>query len=251
MPNRRTRSGWLYMRANHWFLTCRRRPVSVRKLSCPPTEPAEKTSRTCNINGVSATAVRLRTLVSANGMTRPGGTTFRCWRMTVWAVPPVCGSNRVAACQLAAARGRHFGTTGLSGDPVVFSAEQSSDPDKGALRYLWDFGDGTTAASKTFEHRFVQPGTYDVTLRVTDDSSSSCASAVDRFKVVVNAPPSVDAARTGRPLSAVPTTWKFSTPGAAMISTGRIWTTCGPSGRMGRNGDSGSPTPSSRPATTR
>jgi PKD repeat protein len=79
------------------------------------------------------------------------------------------------------------------GVPVRFDASASSDPDGKVSRIAWDFGDGATGDGATPEHVFQTPGTYDVTLRVTDDSGSSCAIQEDRIRVVVNTPPTADA----------------------------------------------------------
>ncbi len=45
----------------------------------------------------------------------------------------------------------------------------------------------------TPEHTYARPGTYDVTLKVIDDSGSSCDTREDRMTVVVNTPPTADA----------------------------------------------------------
>ncbi len=45
----------------------------------------------------------------------------------------------------------------------------SGDPGGSISSRLWDFGDGTTATSKTVSKTLAMPGTYRVTLRVTDN----------------------------------------------------------------------------------
>lgn len=52
--------------------------------------------------------------------------------------------------------------------PVDFSASASYDPAMQALRYLWDFGDGASAATATARHAFASPGVHTVTLTVLD-----------------------------------------------------------------------------------
>lgn len=78
------------------------------------------------------------------------------------------GSNQLP---IARANGPY---TGLTGQSVTFSAAGSSDPDGGALRYRWNFGDGageSTEASPS--HVYSTAGSYTVTLTVTDDEGGS------------------------------------------------------------------------------
>lgn len=79
------------------------------------------------------------------------------------------------------------------GVPVQFDASASSDIDGGISSVAWNFGDGTTGTGLTPAKTFDRPGTYEVTMRVTDTSGSACAVSEDRLTVVVNAPPSADA----------------------------------------------------------
>jgi len=48
----------------------------------------------------------------------------------------------------------------------------ASDPDGDTLVYEWDFADGSTSTMKNVIHRFAQPGTYQVRLRVSDGIAS-------------------------------------------------------------------------------
>jgi PKD repeat protein len=75
------------------------------------------------------------------------------------------------------------------GEAVEFDGFKSSDPDGKIVRYVWDFGDGTTAEGVKPRHAFEKPGTYKVKLTVTDDSASICSAATDVVEVTVNAPP--------------------------------------------------------------
>ncbi len=58
-----------------------------------------------------------------------------------------------------------------AGERVRFDASESFDPDGQIIKYEWDFeNDGTIDAQGVHvEHAFSQPGTYTVTLRVTDN----------------------------------------------------------------------------------
>jgi chitodextrinase len=60
-----------------------------------------------------------------------------------------------------------------------FDGRGSWDPDGGVSGYSWSFGDG--ASSSLFEgtHRYASPGTYRVTLTVTDDDGATAVDTVD------------------------------------------------------------------------
>jgi len=58
--------------------------------------------------------------------------------------------------------------SGVANDPVSFDGTGSSDPNGDALTYAWNFGDGSTGSGATPSHTYTAPGTYIVTLRVTD-----------------------------------------------------------------------------------
>ena len=61
--------------------------------------------------------------------------------------------------------------TPVAGQPIAFDASGSSDPDGTIVKYSWEFGDGTPLATgATVTHTFTAPGTYTVTLWVTDDA---------------------------------------------------------------------------------
>lgn len=56
-----------------------------------------------------------------------------------------------------------------SGSVVTFNALKSHDLDGEIVTYEWDFGEGVESTSVVVDKIFEEPGTYDVTLKVTDD----------------------------------------------------------------------------------
>jgi PKD repeat protein len=62
--------------------------------------------------------------------------------------------------------------TGRAGTSLRFTGAGSSDPDGDALRYRWEFGDGTTSTSTSPYKRYGSSGTYVVRLVVTDPSGA-------------------------------------------------------------------------------
>ncbi|MBN2306453.1 PKD domain-containing protein [Candidatus Peregrinibacteria bacterium] len=56
-----------------------------------------------------------------------------------------------------------------TGSTVVFNALKAYDLDGEIVSYEWDFGQGVESTSVIVDKVFEKPGTYDVTLRVTDD----------------------------------------------------------------------------------
>jgi PKD repeat protein len=51
---------------------------------------------------------------------------------------------------------------------VLFDGSASSDPEGGALAYAWDYGDGQSGGGVTPTHVYAAPGSYSVTLTVSD-----------------------------------------------------------------------------------
>lgn len=53
---------------------------------------------------------------------------------------------------------------------IVLFEGAGTDVDGTVVRYDWDFGDGTVGAGQVVEHIYLDPGTYGVTLTVTDNA---------------------------------------------------------------------------------
>ncbi len=64
---------------------------------------------------------------------------------------------------------------GSAGSPTQFDASGAADPDGTIVRYDWDFGDRQTLpdGGPSPQHTYTQPGTYTVTLIVTDNEGAS------------------------------------------------------------------------------
>jgi PKD repeat protein len=69
-----------------------------------------------------------------------------------------------------------------AGVMVRFDGSASSDPDNDPLTLAWSFGDGGSAEGPTPEHAYAEPGTYTVTLLVTDGRGGA---ATDTLTVTV------------------------------------------------------------------
>ncbi|NIO80386.1 MAG: PKD domain-containing protein [Candidatus Aminicenantes bacterium] len=65
-----------------------------------------------------------------------------------------------------------FTYTTLGGNVVSF-ADQSTDSDGTVVGWSWDFGDGGTSTDQNPVHTYPSPGTYSVTLTVTDDDGAT------------------------------------------------------------------------------
>ncbi len=55
---------------------------------------------------------------------------------------------------------------------IEFDASGSFDPDGNIANYLWDFGDGENGTGISPIHKYAAPGTYTVTLEITDNNSN-------------------------------------------------------------------------------
>jgi len=69
---------------------------------------------------------------------------------------------------------------------VQFSSEGSSDPEGGALTFLWDFGDNSTSTDAGPTHSYDSGGSYTVTLTVTDPEDAEGTDTVTVTAVEVS-----------------------------------------------------------------
>lgn len=59
-------------------------------------------------------------------------------------------------------------TSGVAPLDVIFSGSSSTDDNNDIVSYDWDFGNGDTASGETPSYTYTNPGSYTVTLTVTD-----------------------------------------------------------------------------------
>ena len=62
---------------------------------------------------------------------------------------------------------------------VQFNGTGSYDPDGSITGYSWDFNDGSYSEDMNPQHMFTDPGSYAVTLTVTDDGGKTANGFVD------------------------------------------------------------------------
>lgn len=77
----------------------------------------------------------------------------------------------------------------VANNMMAFDGTVSFDKDGKIKRYEWDFGDGTQGEGARIDKKYSQPGLYDVTLRVFDDSDTECGVAISKVQVKINKPP--------------------------------------------------------------
>ena len=76
--------------------------------------------------------------------------------------PPPPAGNQAPSARFDAPAGA------VAGQAVVFDGRASSDPEGSALRFSWDFGDGSAAGTAQVAHLYPAAGTYTARLLVSD-----------------------------------------------------------------------------------
>lgn len=64
-------------------------------------------------------------------------------------------------------------------DNVIQFTDTSTDPDGTIVSWSWNFGNGYSSTSQNPTHQYSSPGTYTVTLTVTDDDGNTDSYSVD------------------------------------------------------------------------
>ncbi len=71
-------------------------------------------------------------------------------------------------------------------EEITLNGALSYDSDGELTKFEWDFGDGTTGSGIVVKHSYKSPGKYNVTLKVTDNTSAANNQATDQLVVTVN-----------------------------------------------------------------
>ena len=133
--------------------------------------------------------------------------------------------------------------TGVTGIPVAFTGSGSNAPSGQTITgYVWNFGDGMSGAGATPTHTYTAPGTYNVTLTVTDTkgqtgaatTTTKVAAAPNPLSITAKLSPAPNAAgwnnspvtvsytcsSTGSPVTFCPSPETISADTAAQLVTG-------------------------------
>jgi parallel beta-helix repeat protein len=76
--------------------------------------------------------------------------------------------------------------------PLVTFHSTAYDRDGEIISYEWDFGDGTTGTGKIVYHKYCEVGTYNVTLKVTDNDGLTGNITYSAIITMGNTPPEVE-----------------------------------------------------------
>ena len=85
---------------------------------------------------------------------------------------------------------------------IAFDGSNSTDTDNDTLTFSWDFGDGSSGTGATITHLYTSPGTYQVSLVVSDNLSSN---AINKSVVVTDEEEDGEGNSSGGYLAIVPT----------------------------------------------
>jgi PKD repeat protein len=70
-----------------------------------------------------------------------------------------------------------------AGEEVVFSANNTTDPNGDPITFHWDFGDGTNATGQVARHTYAKSGNYTVVLTATDNQKNSAKAPPQTVRV--------------------------------------------------------------------
>lgn len=115
---------------------------------------------------------------------------------------------------------------GAVGTELTFDGRRSFDVDGEIVSYVWDFGDGATGSGNRPAHAYATPGTYAVTLTVTDDRGATSTATT---RAIVGQRPSsqtemLSVSSTGEPgLSAGSSAPSISSDGRSVAFQSGAW----------------------------
>ena len=118
-------------------------------------------------------------------------------------------------------------TVGQAASASSFDASASSDVDGQVVRFDWSFGDGTTLQNGGVspQHVYANPGSYVVSLTVSDDAGCSTTQVFTGQTVSCNGGPVATASATITVLAHGTTTATASAPGSALPIFSRVFET--------------------------
>lgn len=109
-------------------------------------------------------------------------------------------------------------TTGIAPLVTTFTDRSTGVP----TQWLWNFGDGTSSVEQNPAHTFSDPGTYSVTLTVTNSKGTATTTQANVVTVAVN-PPLLNAKFTASPTTgAAPLPVQFTDASVGGV-TGWLW----------------------------
>jgi PKD repeat protein len=94
---------------------------------------------------------------------------FSCFLMVALIIIPLvgCARNLTPTADFI-----YSPLTPTTDDNILFT-DSSTDDDGNVVSWAWDFGEGNTSVVQNPSHSFQSPGTYAVSLTVTDDGGAS------------------------------------------------------------------------------
>ncbi|MDW8467456.1 MAG: PKD domain-containing protein [Chloroherpetonaceae bacterium] len=97
--------------------------------------------------------VHFITLTADDGQNLPNSRTRETIKVLINRPPVAVVDSLVMAC---------------TGQTILFNGSRSYDPDGDAIKFFWDFGDGTTSMQTDPAHIYTKPGQYSVVLKLND-----------------------------------------------------------------------------------